>query len=202
MSADRDLVRRLLVRDPGAARAFDALHERYAVHVRRHVLRMVRDAEAAEDLTQEAFLRIWTRAEQWDERGSFKSWLLRIATNLTLNYLRSRKRRPQQPLEPILPTWDVDDEADLAPSWLVDRASLGPEAALELSELRGAVTKLLNALPEEKREVLWLAQGADMSIGDIAEALDIPEGTVKSRLHYARRRLAEQWEVMKGEWEE
>ena len=202
MSSDRDLARRLPLRDQGAVQAFDALHQRYGALVQRHVLRMVRDAVAAQDLTQEAFLRVWTRAEQWNERGSFKAWLLRIATNLTLNYLRSRRRRPQQPLEPMLPSWDVDDESDLAPAWLVDRASLGPEAVLELSELRQAVIELLDALPEEKREVLWLVQGGDMSIGDVAEALDIPEGTVKSRLHYARRHLAEQWEGMRKEWEE
>ena len=60
---------------------------------------LVRDEPAAEDLLQETFLRVWTRAGQWNGQGTFKGWLFRIATNLALNHLRTRRRRPEQPLE-------------------------------------------------------------------------------------------------------
>ena len=68
----------------------------------------------ADDLTQETFLRVWTRSEQWDGRGSFTGWLYRIATNLALNHLRSVKRRRQRPLE--LPAEPDDDDDDWVPS--------------------------------------------------------------------------------------
>ena len=64
-----------------------------------HIARIVREPAATEDLVQEVFLRVWTRAEQWQGSGTVKGWLYRIATNLSLNHLRSVKRRPQQPLE-------------------------------------------------------------------------------------------------------
>ena len=191
---DKALVERVAA---GDAEAFEALLERYGEAVRRHVGRIVRFGGAADDLAQEAFLRLWTRAEQWDGRGSFRGWLFRIATNLALNHLRSVRRRRHQPLDPSPPEplSDEDDEP-LAPAWMIDASALGPDVVAELAEERELCRRLIDRLPEGKREVFRLAHEAELPVRDIAEALAIPEGTVKSRLHYARKRLAREWKAL------
>ena len=196
-SDDRALVARVAA---GDAEAFESLLERYGEAVRRHLGRMVRTGGAADDLAQEAFLRVWTRAGQWDGRGSFRGWLFRIATNLALNHLRSVRRRRQRPLEPPPPEplSDEDDEP-LAPAWMIDASALGPDAIVELAEERELCRRLIDRLPEGKREVFRMAHEAEMPVREIAEALDIPEGTVKSRLHHARKRLAREWQALEEE---
>jgi RNA polymerase sigma-70 factor (ECF subfamily) len=131
MPSDHDLIQLVRARDPTA---FEALLARYREPVRRHLGRILRDDAAAEDVTQEAFLRVWTNADQWNGRGAFKAWLFRIATNLALNHLRAARRRPQQPLENPPDVFDEEGEELPAPGWLVDTISLGPESALEQSE--------------------------------------------------------------------
>lgn len=165
--------------------AFEILYERYEVIIRRHLFHIVRDEPSAEDLLQETFLRVWTRAGQWSGEGSCKSWLFRIATNLGLNHLRMRRRRPEQPLE--LPDFLVDDdELPDTPGWLVDTASLGPEAVVEQVEQGRRLHHVLENLTEEKRELLHLVHQMELSLREAADELGIPEGTAKSRLHYAR----------------
>lgn len=189
---DSDLARH--VQDQQAW-AFDALFERHAMAVRRHLLRIVRDEHAAEDLLQEVFLRLWTHAAQWNGQGAFKGWLFRIATNTALNHLRSQRRRPQQPLE-APEDLDGEERAD-TPAWLVDNASLGPDQALEASEQSLRLQQIIRDLPEDKREVFHLVHQMEMSLREAADELGIPEGTAKSRLHYARARLSRQWQ----EWQ-
>ena len=193
--SDQDLVRQILERD---AHAFETLFDRYGEMIRQHVARIVRsDAlhppdAAAQDLVQEVFLRVWTRAEQWGGRGTFKAWLYRIATNLAFNHLRSVRRRREQPLS-VPNEWD-DEEEDSIPAWLIDASALDPDAALELGERRERLRRLVERLPEEKREVFHLVHEMEMSMRDAADELGIPEGTVKSRLYYAKRRLAREWQ--------
>jgi RNA polymerase sigma-70 factor (ECF subfamily) len=168
--------------------AFEALYARYAGAIRRHICNIVRDEPAAEDLLQETFLRVWRSAGQWQGQGSFKGWLFRIATNLALNHLRARRRRPEQPLE--APDTNVDDD-DLpdTPAWLVDTASLGPEAVVEQVEQGARLQQIIQDLPEDKRELLHLVHRMELSLREAADELGIPEGTAKSRLHYAREQV-------------
>ena len=189
MPSDQDLVERIRERD---GRAFEALFERYGGMIRHHLVRIVRDDAAAQDLVQEVFLRVWTRAEQWDERGPFKAWLYRIATNLALNHLRSLRRRSEQPLE-TTDNWGEGEEESTLPAWMIDASALDPDAALELAEQQRLYQRLVERLPEEKREVFHLVHEMEMSLRDAADALGIPEGTVKSRLYYAKRSLACGW---------
>lgn len=200
MESEQDLIRRICERDE---HAFETLFARYREIVRRHLARTVRDEEAADDLLQEVFLRVWTCAEQWDGRGAFKAWLLRIATNLALNHLRSVRRRREQPLE-ITTRNDTDDEENESPvpGWMIDASALGPDAALEQVERYELLWRLVDGLPEEKHEVLRMVYEAEMDIRDVASALGIPDGTVKSRLHYAVKRLAREWKEIAKEWEE
>ena len=175
------------------AEAFETLLIRYQESVRGHLLRTVRDPNTAEDLTQEVFLRVWTRGEQWNGHGPFRVWLLRVATNLALNYLRTVRRRRECPLE--LPAESTDDEsAPRIPDWMIDRANASPERALEQGERRRQLQHLVAELPREKREVFRMVFDAEMEIRDVAETLGVPPGTVRSRLHYIRKRLAREWD--------
>lgn len=168
--------------------AFDQLFERYEVALHRHVYGIVRDEPAADDLLQEIFLRVWTHSNQWNGQGAVKSWLFRIATNLALNHLRSRRRHPEQPLELPENLLDEDDLPD-TPGWLVDTTSLGPAAVVEQVEQAARLQQVLYNLPEEKRELLHLVHQMEFSLREAADELGIPEGTAKSRLHYAREQV-------------
>jgi RNA polymerase sigma-70 factor (ECF subfamily) len=191
MSSDRALVECALAGD-GAA--FDALLERYRAPIRRHLLRYTHDDAATQDLLQETFLRVWTRGEQWDGRGTFRAWLYRIATNLALNHLRTVRRRRETSLET---EGEVEtEEEDRIPAWMIDDTALGPQAALEQAEERRQVRRLVAALPDEKRAVFRLVHEMEMTIHDAAAQLQIPEGTVKSRLHYAKKQLADDWQAL------
>lgn len=198
MVSDSELVARVREHD---ANAFETLSARYREGIYGHVLATIHDGSVAEDIVQEVFLRIWTHAEQWQGHGSFKSWLFRIATNLALNHLRSIRRRRQQPLETPADPLDEDDESSV-PSWMVDHSLPGPDAILEQSERNQLLQRLVAELPEEKRVVFHLVYEAEMQTRQIAQTLGIPEGTVKSRLHYATKRLARQWRDLQHEEED
>lgn len=194
MPSDQVLVDRII---KGEVYAFEVISQRYEAAIRRHLAHIVRDNAAAEDLLQEVFLRVWTRADQWNHSGPFKAWLYRIATNLALNHLRSVKRRREQPLV-ITDSWSEDDDEDnILPSWMIDTAALTPDTILESTEGREQIQKLIDHLPEDKRAVFDLVFQMELSIKETAGELGIPEGTVKSRLHYARKHLAHEWQ----EWE-
>jgi RNA polymerase sigma-70 factor (ECF subfamily) len=185
LPSDPQLIRQIQAGDPAA---FETLFARYRPAIQTHISRIVRDPATTEDLLQEVFLRLWTRAEQWQGSGSVKGWLYRIATNLSLNHLRSIKRRPQQPLE--IPTDDDDDSP--VPGWMVDASALTPEAQLEIVEQHKLLGQLINALPANKQDVFRMVYDDEMDLHSVADALQIPEGTVKSRLYHGRKRIAEQ----------
>jgi RNA polymerase sigma-70 factor (ECF subfamily) len=193
---DRDLVAGLIA---GDERAFEALYAQYGEGLRRHVERLVR-SDAAQDMVQEAFLRAWQRAGQWDGSGTFKAWLYRIATNLALNHLRTVRRRRELPLQTGGQAGEEDEEE--IPAWLSDDAALGPGAALEQSERLAQVHQLVDQLSDDKRELFRLVHEYEMRVRDAADELGIPEGTAKSRLHYARKQLARQWQDLERMWED
>jgi RNA polymerase sigma-70 factor, ECF subfamily len=186
---------RIRERDAGA---FEVLFARYREILRRYLARTVKDDAAADDLVQEVFLRVWTRAAQWDGQGSFKAWLFRIGMNLALNHLRGARRRGERPLE-VGPEDEREEGEAVEPGWLIDLSTPAPEAVLEQEERQRQVRLLVDALPWEKREVFRMAHEAQMEMHEIADALGIPEGTVKSRLYYARKRLAQAWRELNEE---
>lgn len=188
--SDKDLVADVLDRD---ASAFEMLFERYAKALERHVTCIVHDPVSAHDVVQQTFLRVWNRVAQWDGSGSFRAWLYRISTNLALNHLRTVKRRREVPLEVPEDPDDNEDAAAFVPAWAVDNSTLGPETAVMLAERRLACRRLVSGLDEDKRRVIRLIYEMEMSVSEASEVLDVPEGTVKSRLYYARKYLARQW---------
>lgn len=185
--SDAQLMSRIAGSDPDA---FDVLSARYEKAITLRLRDIIRDSDAARDLTQEVLLRVWTHADQWDGRGSLNGWILRIATNTALNHLRTVRRRRESPLD--LTAEEQDYEAD----------ALRPEEAVELAERNRLFRALVEELPADKREVLRLVHESGMEVQEVAEALGVPEGTVKSRLFYARRRLAQEWRNLEREWEE
>jgi len=195
---DLELVAGLIA---GDERAFEELYAHYGEGIRRHVSRMVR-SDAAQDLAQETFLRAWQRAEQWDGRGTFKAWLYRIATNLALNHFRTVRRRREQPLHAgrgaIYEGAIYEGDEEDVPAWVFDDAALGPDAAVEQSERLAQVRQLVDGLSDNKRELFRLVHEHEMSVRDAADELGIPEGTAKSRLYYARKQLAQEWQDLEN----
>ena len=137
---------------------------------------LLRDAAAAEDVAQEAFVRAFAALGSFREADPFRPWLLRIATNLALNEIRSRRRR----------------EGWLGRLRLVRPSEpRSPEALAVASDEQRQLDEALRMLPERDRNVLYLRHFLDLSEKDMAVALDCAPGTVKSRLNRASARLRE-----------
>lgn len=145
-------------------------------------------------------MRVWERAAQFSGSGTPRSWLYRIASNLALNHLDAVRRRRQQSLDPG-PEADDDGDSPL-PAWLVDEAAIAPDAALERLELQRLVRGVVDTLPQDKRHVIQLVYDASLEISQVAARLGVPEGTIKSRLHYARRQIAAGWKEITRQWED
>jgi RNA polymerase sigma-70 factor, ECF subfamily len=177
----------------GDKAAFDLLYERYQPEVRSYLLRILQREAAADDVAQDVFLRVWTHACQWRAIGPLRAWLYRIATYQAFNYLRAGQRHPEQPLEDPDTLEPEEGQGRTVQSWLVDTATLGPDAAFEAAERLRLLDRLIGRLPEEKRAVFNLVAEMELSIQHTAERLGIPAGTVKSRLHYARNWLSQNW---------
>ena len=197
MVSDPDLMAKI---KQGDAQAFERLFERYEELIRRHLAFIVHDDAVAEDLLQEVFLRVWTRANQWLGLGSLKAWLYRIAANTAFNYLRTVRRRKEQPLQIEEPTTE-EDESEYVPAWVVDASALGPDQLVEKAEQQIIFRQLVESLSIEKRAVFQLVHTLEMTTADAAEELGIPEGTVKSRLHYAKKQLADEWQELEKDQE-
>ena len=172
--SDLELVARLRSRDRAA---LEALYDRYARRVYSLALSIVRDQQAAEDITQELFIHLWQFPHLYEpERGAFAPWLLRSARNRAIDILRRRSRDYQGGVQfDTMSALAQDDPDDL-----VLRADVA-------AGLRRALAELDSGL----REVLELAYFSGLTQREIAERLGLPLGTVKTRVRTALRRLAE-----------
>ena len=161
----------------GDTRAFEDLARREERALYRHALRIVGTTSDAEDIVQDALFSAWRSIASF-QGTSFRAWLFRIATNRALDQLRSRKRRPELPLDP-----PVDDEVTWA-----EPVAPGPD----LTQLAGdrealaAVETALEALPTEQRTALLLRDVEGFAYEEIAVITSVEIGTVKSRIHRGR----------------
>lgn len=155
----------------GDIEAFEALVRQYEKQVYNTVLRICRHPDDAFDLSQEVFLRVWRHLADFREDSSLSTWIYRICNNLCLDHLRKKSRRREEPLKPDLTV--LDGRAD-------------PQAALEKKELRQSIDAAMGKLSPEHRVILSLREVSGLSYAEIAAALDLEEGTVKSRLARAR----------------
>lgn len=166
----------------GDAVALETLYDRYGQPVYSLALRIVRDPETAEELTQEVFLRLWRYAATFDPaRGRFSGWLLGITHNLALNEVRRWQSRPQKA---DLPSGD-DDERAYDP---VDESADSAEAAW-LNIRREAIVGAIKQLPEAQRRAIELAFFGGYTHLEIANMLGDPLGTIKSRIRIGMQRL-------------
>ncbi len=138
------------------------------------------DHAAAEDATQEAIILAYTKFHTY-RGGSLVGWLLTIVTNLCLDELRQRKRRPILPLEPVDSSGDVLE----SPKWLADPAE-SPEEAAERGDIRAVLQAGINCLPPKYRSALVLVDIQRLHYAEAAEVMGCPIGTMKSRLARAR----------------
>ena len=159
----------------GDRNAFGELVRRHYQAVVLVVYRMCGDTGLAEDATQEAFIRAWVNLPSYQPKGCLRNWLYRIAVNAALDVLR---RKPEETLE--------DEEALM----VADQAA-GPETVLIEKERVALLQQAMKSLPEAARSVLVLREYGGLSYQEIAGVLDVPVGTVMSRLNYARNRLRE-----------
>ena len=175
-ATDQILVERVQAGDKGA---FDLLVKRYQHKVIGLIGRYVQDQAEALDVAQETFIKAYKALDSFRGESAFYTWLYRIATNTAKNHLVTRSRRP--------PGTDVDiDDVLQAESESELREIETPENNLYRDELFSVMASTLEALPEELRVALTLRELEGMSYEEIAEVMDCPIGTVRSRIFRAR----------------
>ena len=183
VDSDLALVERALDNDLAA---FEQLVSRYQNKIMAYVARMLNDHEEAEDVTQEVFIKAYRSLDSFRGASSFSTWLYRIATNLCIDRVRKRKRSPQQAYSLDEP-FDKDEESGGRD---VPDVTNEPSLGVEREELRQQVRLTVAQMPEKLRSVLVMCDIQGMAYEQIAQVLDCPIGTVKSRLFHARADLA------------
>jgi RNA polymerase sigma-70 factor, ECF subfamily len=168
----------------GSQDAFRTLVLRHQDRVYRVVVRMVRDAAVAEDITQETFLKAYRALASYDPQWKLGSWLLKIAHNATIDYLR-RQRLDTRPLEAM------DDDALGPLDRVADDSEPDPEQHARGRALARDLSAAVEALEPAYRELMLLRFQEGLAYQEIAAITGLPLGTVKVRLHRGRKRLAE-----------
>src|SRR5438105_15393444 len=163
----------------GDRTAMHVLYSRHNVRVYRFILRMVRDVTLAEDLVSQVFLDVWRTARQFEGRSQVSTWLLSIARFKALTSLRQRRHE------------DIDQE-DVRQ--IADEADT-PEASLDRSNTRAILRACVAKLSPAHRKIINLVYYHDKSVEEVGEIIGIPQSTVKTRMFYARKQLAD---LLKG----
>ena len=171
---ERQLVQKF---QAGDASAFETLMGHYEPYVLGLLWRITGDRTTAEDLCQESFLKVLKGLRSFRFQSSLKTWLFRIAHNTATDFLRNRR-----------PESDTDDGADLEALPALPGAA-DPARALEESQVRSALHRAVQALPRHQREVIHLFYWDELSVDEIARAMGMPEGTVKTNLFRGRQAL-------------
>jgi RNA polymerase sigma-70 factor (ECF subfamily) len=176
---DAELVRRCLSGDQRACRDLVRRYERPVYSV---LMRVVRSSEDAEDLVQETFVKVFRALDRYDPERPFSAWIFTIASRLAIDHFRRRRVKTvslnvSEPGSTEERTMDVEDPG------------LKPDEITSHAEEESATSKLIDGLPEHYRIVVLLRHQQDLSYEEIAEALNLPLGTVKARIHRARALL-------------
>jgi RNA polymerase sigma-70 factor (ECF subfamily) len=177
---DAELVQAILDGDPSAYRG---LVERYQGRVYALICGMVRDREEARDLTQDAFIKAYKNLDRFRLESSYYTWLYRIAMNVAIDHIRKMKKRKHEAFDEGIAARDGDGAIAAAH----DRGN--PDKALGRKQLSAQIFDALDKLSPDHRQVIVLREIEGLSYKEIAETMEIAEGTVMSRLFYARRKL-------------
>ena len=179
---DKQLVARV---QKGDSRAFDMLVLKYQHKILSLIGRYVHDADEVQDVAQEAFIKAYRALPKFRGDSAFYTWLYRIAINTAKNHLVSRSRRP--------PGSDVDvEDAEYYEGGGALRDIENPENALFGAELKSVVEEAISNLPDDLRSAVTLREFDGLSYEDIAEIMDCPVGTVRSRIFRAREAIDQQ----------
>jgi RNA polymerase sigma-70 factor, ECF subfamily len=180
----------LMMRFQGGDRAaFASLVKKHKTPIYNFILRLVRSSSSAEDLAQDVFVKVVQSAVDFKHESKFSTWVYSIARNLCIDHLRKMSLRQHPSLDqakgdaPDGPTL-LDRTADRHPSASVERVVIGAELGVR-------ITRCVEALPQEQREVFLLREIGNLPFKDIAGITGVPENTVKSRMRYALERLQE-----------
>ena len=176
---DRELVRRV---QNGDKKAFDVLVLKYQHKLVKLISRYVRDFSEAQDVAQEAFLKAYRALPKFRGESAFYTWLYRIAINTAKNQLVAENRRP-----PLTDIDSVDAEQIDGESELKEYAT--PERLLLREEIQKTVAAAISELPEDLRTAITLRELEGLSYDEIAEAMECPIGTVRSRIFRAREAI-------------
>lgn len=182
---DAQLVERAKGGDP---KAFEMLVVKYQRRIERLIARMVRDVDLVEDIAQESFIRAYRALPQFRGDSAFYTWLYRIAVNTAKKALVDLKRDPLVTESARASMNDDEDETSRVERELTDGET--PEAVLASKEIAQAVNAAMDALPEELRMAISLREMEGLSYEEIAQALDCPIGTVRSRIFRAREAIS------------
>lgn len=176
----------------GRTEAFEALVRRYRPELLHFLIRFAGNRAAGEDLFQETFLQVHISADTFDVSKRFKPWLFTIGANKARDHLRKRKRRRTMSL-----SGGIDKGSDDSPAFvdLMEADLPLPEEMAQDSETAELVKEVVDSMPDHLREVLLLAYFQQFPYKQIAEMLEIPLGTVKSRLHAAVGTFAQLWKA-------
>ena len=178
---DKQLVARVQKGDKGA---FDLLVIKYQYKVHAIIFRYVKDIDEVNDVMQEAFIKAYRALEDFRGESAFYTWLYRIAVNTAKNYLIARNRRP--------PAFDINvDDSDYSEENKQLHNVDSPENILYRDELQSVINAAIKNLPEDLRTALILREFEDLSYEEIADIMDCPVGTVRSRIFRARESLEE-----------
>ena len=182
--ADGEVIRRVL---GGDREAFRVLVERYQGRAQALALRVLRDEEMARDAVQEAFLKAYIALDRFQGRSSFYTWFYRLLMNQCLDARRRDRSERHVAYEEGGVSEALREGVEAGSSW----ASEGAAAPALRRQLGQRIGEAIDRLPEGARETLWLREVEELSYAEIARILDVPKGTVMSRLHNARQRLRE-----------
>jgi RNA polymerase sigma-70 factor (ECF subfamily) len=176
---DLDIIHRV---QQGDKSAFDLLVLKYQHKLAKLVLPYVRDPDEVLDIVQEAFIKAYKALPRFRGDSAFYTWLYRIAVNTAKNYLTAQSRRP-----PLSDIDMMDAEFYEGASALKDHAT--PEANLLKKEIKEAIERVISDLPEDLKTAITLREYEGMSYDEIAEVMDCPVGTVRSRIFRAREAI-------------
>lgn len=180
--SDEELLLRF--RDQGNTHAFDALVRRYEKELFRYLYHYLRNADLAEDVFQATFLNVYQKARLFDAARSFRPWLYSIATHLAVDAMRRAGRRSAVSLDAPPGSDTAAKPADLATARLP-----GPSVTAEKRERSRAIREAVERLPDHLRSALILVYFQGLKYREAAEVLDVPMGTLKSRIHQGIRKL-------------
>ena len=164
----------------GSQKAFDELMKRYERRIFGYLLRSVRNYEDAEELTLEVFFKAYRALGSWEPKAKFSTWLYTIASNLSIDYHRSKSRKP---------VFILEDEDVIEKRLVATDISSNPEKHLEDKERGRIIREAVDELSSKQKAVFMLTRYEGLQIKEVAETLGIAEGTVKIHLHRAMKKL-------------